>query len=83
MHVCTIISLISFVLGLAVNVVVLLSLPFFPGVSIYIAEIDYTNPLNGTLNGIFTFHNLTSLRVSLAAFLLNYDRFGLLFLPVG
>jgi hypothetical protein len=74
MHACAIISYASFAAGLIANALVLFSLPFIPDASLYIAEIDYIDPLNGTLNGLSSlpFTNLSSLRVSLAVFLKNY-----------
>ena len=79
MHACTIITWVSLILGVLMSFLVTLSLPFISslgGVAVYIVEIDYEVPLNGELdeNSALVFYNLTRLRVSLAAFLLNHDQ---------
>jgi hypothetical protein len=83
MHPCAIISIFFLAVGLVINFIVFLSLPFVPNFNTYFTEIQYATPLTGTLNGVLPYENLTSIRVSLAAFLLNYDQLGLFFRPVG
>lgn len=70
MHPCRVISLVAFFLGLGINIIVFVSIPFLTDLNIFIAEIDFAAPFNGTLNNALAFQNLTSLRVSFAAFFL-------------
>lgn len=82
---CIAISVILFLVGIIPGGEVLVSLPyainigwfpFIPGVGIYPAEIRYDVSFAGRLNDMTSdFQALTSLHVSLAALLLNYDRF--------
>ena len=73
------ISLVSISLGIFFNTLILISLPVlngsdFFGVSLYATSISFADPFNGTLNAEYSFFNLTTLLVSLAAFLQNYNR---------
>lgn len=79
MHACQLIAYVALFIGLALNVLVFISFPFATDLEIFIAGIDFAAAINGTLNNALPFQNLRSLRVSFAAFLLNYVQLGLFY----
>ena len=76
-------------IGAVLNILVFISLPILDGqkmdilnfIMVYTGRIDFAVPINGTLNVVFPFYNLSTIYVSLAASLLIYGRFGLFFRP--